>query len=92
MQPSQLLILASVATALAKVYDDNSPIPASVKRPVDTVKLDAGTAFGTISARLRAKSLQARAATLVICEHSNFQGNCATIAGIQSGGCCRSLS
>ncbi|KAK4184339.1 hypothetical protein QBC35DRAFT_540533 [Podospora australis] len=91
MQLSQVLTLAFAATALGKVYNDNTPIPASVER-LSTGKTveatDLGPAVGAVSAKLRAKALlQARAFAIYMCEHSNFGGSCITINGINSGVC-----
>ncbi|KAH7313968.1 hypothetical protein B0I35DRAFT_480603 [Stachybotrys elegans] len=91
MQLSQLLTLASAAVVLAKVHDDNSPIPASVPSPSDAVTVTAdtfGTAAGAVSARLHAKDLVERMAfSILVCEHSNFNGACLTITGIDHGVC-----
>lgn len=95
MQLSQVLILASAATVLAKVHNDNSPIPASVPRPSTvTVHADTfGTAVEAVSARLHPKDLvQALASSIVVCEHSNLGGSCLTITGIQNGVCCKFIS
>lgn len=93
MQLSYVLSLASAATVLAKVYNDNSPIPASVPNPSNAVTMHAdtfGTAVEAVSARLHAKDLaQAQAFSIVVCEHSNFGGSCWTITGIDSGVCCK---
>lgn len=94
MQLSQVLALAFATTAMAKVYNDNSPVPDSVERPSDSVTMHANT-FGTVvkaaSAKLRPKGLQARASSIYVCEHSNFNGACLTISGIENGACCKSL-
>jgi hypothetical protein len=90
MQLSQVLTLAFATTAMAKVYNDNSPIPDSVERPSNSVTMQAntfGTAVKAASAKLRAKALHARASSIYVCEHSNFGGACATIDGLESGVC-----
>jgi hypothetical protein len=91
MQLFQILALASAATVLAKVHNDNSPIPASVPRPSNTVTIyadDFGTAVGFMSARRHPKDLlQVRASDIVACEHANFEGACVTITGLESGVC-----
>ncbi|KAH6857145.1 hypothetical protein B0I37DRAFT_443708 [Chaetomium sp. MPI-CAGE-AT-0009] len=90
MQLSQVLALAFATTAMAKVYNDNTPIPESVERPSNSVTMQANT-FGTpvkaVSAKLRRKVLQARASSIYVCEHSNFNGACVTIGGLESGVC-----
>ena len=91
MQLSQILTLASAATVLAKVHNDNSPIPASVPRPSNTVTMHAdtfGTAVEAVSARLHPKDLlQARASSILVCVDANFGGNCAEITGLENGVC-----
>ncbi|PVH94147.1 hypothetical protein DM02DRAFT_540064 [Periconia macrospinosa] len=94
MQLSQVLTLASAATVLAKVHNDNSPIPASVPRPSNTATMHAsgygvwGTAVGAVSARLHPKDLlQAQASSIFVCEHADFGGNCVNIDGLESGVC-----
>ena len=94
MQLSQVLALAFATTAMAKVHNDNSPIPDSVERPSNSVTMDAntfGTAVKAASAKLRPKALQARAFSIYVCEHSNFNGACITINDVGSGVCCKSL-
>lgn len=94
MQLSQVLALAFATTAMAKVYNDNSPVPDSVGRPSVSETMQAntfGTAVKAASARRRSKALQARASSIYVCEHSNFNGACLTITGIENGVCCKSL-
>jgi hypothetical protein len=96
MQISHLVTIASAAIVQAKVYNDNSPIPASVSSPSDTVAVPAdsfGTAVGAASARLHSKDLvQAQAFDILMCEHTNFLGQCLTITGIEHGVCCKFIS
>lgn len=94
MQLSQILALTFATTAMAKVYNDNSPIPDSVALPTDAVVMQAdtfGTAVDTVSAKLRRKApLQARDFSIYVCEHSNFNGACLDLGGVASGVCCKS--
>ncbi|KAI0506329.1 hypothetical protein F5B22DRAFT_660412 [Xylaria bambusicola] len=90
MQLSHVLTLAFATAALAKVYNDNSPISDSVPGPSSAVVMQAdvfGTAVGIASAKLRAKTLEARASTIVVCEDMNGGGSCLTITGIENGVC-----
>ena len=91
MQLSQALTLAFAATVLAKVHEDNTPIPSSLRAPVNAPTMDAdtfGTAVPDSSNRLHPKDLlQARASSILVCEHANFGGSCLTITGINNGVC-----
>lgn len=93
MQLSQVLTLAFAATVLAKVHNDNTPIPGSLRTPSNAATMDAdtfGTAVPALSARLHPKDLlQARASSILVCEHANFGGSCLTITGINNGVCCK---
>lgn len=94
MQFFQVLALAFATTAMAKVHNDNSPIPDSVERPSNAVPIQAnafGTAVKAASAKRHPKALQARSFGIYVCEHANFEGACLSIGGIDSGVCCKFL-
>ena len=89
MQIPQVLVLAFAATALAKIWDDNTIIPASVKHPANSPTIQSGPPEAVVSAKLRRhpKALQARDSTLYVCEHANWGGACATWGGLGNQVC-----
>ena len=93
MQLSQVLTLAFATTVLAKVYNDNTPIPDSVvgSPEVEDVTITADEfAVGAPSARLHRKDdIGILSSKIRVCKHGDFVKPCLTISNISDGRCCK---